>query len=448
LLAALAVAVLVVLLYLGGEDRAAPRRATVTTEEEPRQPSPDASQGKASTPAEVPRRGEVLPDDAPPGAERAVSEGHVLYEDGAPAAGIRLHLAVGRPLKTRVWRNGDYPAKTVWLVTLVVSTETGPQGEFTFPPIALPARTLRWLYTPRDSPAFVLQQYSAEVRALRRVKVTGFLRDANGVKEFYPFGAQLGHPEDYRTRVQEEFDSFVSEHMDMRLDPQARVESDTEEDGRFEVKLVAGLNVFFFGAGREDGTLPVVIPPTDVDLGDVTIPPKQFAKPPVPRPLHGLVLTVGGRPHAGAEVRLWAGTVGAPSHIARTNAKGEFRFERIASEQAVLWAISTPRPHVLLPEQCSGIVQLPCNTPVVLYAPHPDEYYWMKPEGSGFYLFVREGIFLEHGSGGRLDRTDTVGLPVGRYHIAVVDGHSIREGPLVVRKGGANTLHLKDTTWR
>ena len=113
--------------------------------------------------------------------------------------------------------------------------------------------------------------------------------------------------------------------------------------------------------------------------------------------------------------------------------------------------ISTGRKHVMLPEQCSGIVQLPCNTPVVLYAPHPDEYYWMKPAASGFHLFVREGVFLEHGSGGRLDPPDEVGLPVGQYHITVVDGHSIREGRLVVRKGGQGALKyqdLTDTTWQ
>jgi len=448
--AALAVATLVVLALtqLGGGR--GPQRAAVTAEDA-RRHRPNASSGKASTPAEDAPREEALPDDAPREAERLVSQGRLLYEDGAPAVDVVLNLAVGRPLKTRVWRNGDYPAKTIWLVTLVVSTKTGPKGEFSFPPVAMPARTLRWLYTYRNSPAFVLQQYAAEVRAARRVKIRGALRDAKGgLKEFYPFGAQLGQPEDYQTRVAEEFDSFVSEHMDMKLDPQARVESETSEDGRFELRLVSGRNTFFFGEGREDGTLSLEIPNRDADLGDITIPPKQMAKPPVPTSLHGLVLNVAGQPHAGAEVRLWAGTVGAPSHVGRTNAKGEFRFERIASEQAVLWAISTSRPHVILPEQCSGIVRLPCNTPVVLCAPHPDEYYWLTPEVRGFFLFVREGVFLDR-SGGRLDPPDEVGLPVGRYHIAVVDGHSILEGPLVVKKGGKGVLKYKDltdTTWQ
>jgi hypothetical protein len=451
-LAALAVATLVVLLVLDRRDRVPPQRAPVAAEAVERHPS-KASSGKAS-PADQTNAGEqreVLPDDAPRGAERLVSQGRVVYEDGAPSVGIVLNLAVARPLKTRVWRNGDYPAKTIWLVTLVVSTQTGPNGEFSFPPVAMAARTLRWLYTYRDSPAFVLQQYAAEVRAARRVKISGALRDANGeFKEFYPFGAQLGQPEDYQTRVAEEYDSFVSEHMDMRLDPQARTESETTEDGRFELQLVSGRNTFFFGEGREDGTLDIVVPNRDANLGDITIPPKQMAKPPVPRPVHGLVVNVAGQPHAGAEVRLWAGTVGAPSHVGRTNAKGEFRFERIESEQAVLWAISRSRPHVILPEQCSGIVRLPCNTPVVLRAPHPDEYYWMTPQVRGFFLFVREGVFLDR-SGGRLDPPDEVGLPVGRYHIAVVNGHSILEGPLVVKKGGEGVLRwedLTDTTWQ
>jgi hypothetical protein len=452
-LAALAVATLVVLAltHLGGGDRA-PQRAAVGAKDAPRS-RPDASPGKASAAAEDAQKEEALPADAPRGRKQIDARGHLLYEDGAPAVGVMLHLAVGRPLKTRVWRNGDYPAKTIWLVTHRLSTQTGAGGTFYFPPIAAPARTLRWLFTEYDSPAFLLQEYAAEARAARRVRISGALRDVRGgLKEFYPFGAQLGQPEDYQTRVAEEFDSFVAAAGDLEIDPQARVESETNEDGRFAVTLVSGRNIFFFGEGREDGTLDFEVPNKDANLGDLTIPPKQMAKPPVPGPVHGLVLNVAGRPHAGAEVRLWAGNVGAPSHVGRTNADGEFRFERIKSEQAILWAVSTRRPHVVLPDQSSGTVRLPCNTPVVLRAPDPDEYYWVRPAKglAGFFLFVREGVFL---NGASLDGSDEVGLPVGRYHIAVVThDHRILEATLAIRKGGEGHVltprDFTDTTWQ
>jgi hypothetical protein len=454
-LAALVVATLVVLALtqLGGGDRAPPR-APVEADGAAR-PRPNASSGKASAPAEAKRKEEALPRDAPRDTKQLEARGRLLYDDGAPAVGVMLHLAVARPLKTRAWRNGDYPAKTIWLVTHCFTTQTGTGGSFYFPPVAAPARTLRWVYTEPDSQAFVLQEYAAEVRAARRVKIKGALRDADGVlKEFYPFGAQIGQPEDYQTRVAEEFDSFVAAAGDLGIDPQARVEGETNEDGRFEITLVSGRSVFFFGEWREDGTLDFEIPNKDANLGDLTIPPQQMAKPPVPGPVHGLVLNVAGQPHAGAEVRLWAGVVGAPSHVGRTNADGEFRFERIKSEQAVLWAVSTRKTHVVLAEQSSGTVRLPCNTPVVLRAPDPDEYYWMTPaQGlAGFFLFVREGVFLEHGSGASLDSSDVVGLPVGRYHITVVThDHRILETPLVIRKGGRGRLtprDFTDTTWQ
>ena len=451
-LAALAAAILVVLALtqLGGGDRAPTRRAPVDESANAR-PGSTASAGKASTPAEDASKEEALPADAPSDTKQVEARGRLLYDDGAPAVGVNLHLTVGRPLKTRTWRNGDYPAQTIWLVTHCFTTQTGTGGSFYFPPVAAPARTLRWVFTEPDSQAFVLQEYAAEVRAARRVTIQGALRDANGVlKEFYPFGAQIGQPEDYRTRTAAEFDRFVAAAGDLEIDPQARVESETNEDGRFEINVVSGRSVFFFGEGREDGTLDFEIPNKDANLGDLTIPPRQMAKPPVPGPVHGLVLNIAGRPHAGAEVRLWAGVVGAPSHVGRTNAEGKFRFERIRSEQAVLWVSSTSRPHVLVPDQSSGIVRLPCNTPVVLRAPDLDEYYWMRPAAglSGFFLFVREGVFL---NGASLDASDEVGLPVGRYHIAVVThDHRILERQLAIPKGGKGVLRPRDftdTTW-
>lgn len=453
--AALAAALVVVLALtqLDPDERAA-RRAPAEANGDSR-PRPDKSSGKASSPAEAGEQEEALPDDAPRDTRQVEAVGRLLYEDGAPAVGVMLHLAVARPLRTRTWRNGDYPALTLWLVTHRFTTQTKPGGGFYFPPVAAPARTLRWVYTEPDSPAFVLQEYSAEVRAARRVKIQGALRDANGVlKEFYPFGAQIGQPEDYRTRTTIEFDRFVAAAGDLELDPQARVEGETNEDGRFEITVVSGRSVFFFGEGRADGTLDFEIPNKDANLGDITIPPQQMAKPPVPGPVHGLVLNLAGRPHSGAEVRLWAGNVGAPSHIGRTDAEGRFRFERIASEQAVLWAVSTRRSHVVVPDQSSGIVRLPCNTPVLLRAPDQDEYYWFRPmKGlAGFFLFVRDGVFLE-GAGGSLDTYDEVGLPVGRYRIVVVTrDHRILERTLSIRKGGEDRVmtprDFTDTTWQ
>jgi hypothetical protein len=421
-----------------GAGRGGHRVLTVEEQRAARATSPDAS------------RGELAEAPAASGRPGVATHGRLRYDDGAPAAGVQLHLAVGRPLRTRVFRNGDYPAKTVWLVTRRLTTRTAPNGAFRFPAAAAPAGARRVLYTESDSDAFVLQEYEREARAVRKVRITGVLRDARGEPlMFYPFGAQLGPPEDWQTRVEREVDSYVHAMGDLEVDPLARVDTETDEDGRFALRLVPGRNVFSFGEARKDGTLDLEISSHDTDLGDLTVPPRIVADPREPGPVHGLVLNLAGRPHAGAEVRLWAGNVGPPSHVARTDLEGRFSFDAIGGEHAIVWAVSTRRHHLVLPEQSSGTIRLPCNTPVVLRAPDPDEYYWVRPQGglAGFFLFVREGILL---GGQSLDRSDEVGLPVGRYHLALVThDHRILEGPFVAREGGRGHLrriHLTDTT--
>ena len=299
-----------------------------------------------------------------------------------------------------------------------------------------------------------MQEYAAEVRAARRVTdPVAPCATPNGIlKEFYPFGAQIGQPEDYHGRGPRRSSTrFVAAAGDLEIDPQARVEAETNEDGRFEINVVSGRSVLFFGEGREDGTLDFEIPNKDANLGDLTIPPRQMAKPPVPGPVHGLVLNIAGRPHAGAEVRLWAGVVGAPSHVGRTNADGKFRFERIRSEQAILWAVLDQPP-----ARARARPELGNRAPAVQHAGGPAR---ARPgrvlldEAGGGALRV-----LPVRARGRLPErrqprfaSDEVGLPVGRYHIAVVThDHRILERQLAIRKGGKGVLRPRDftdTTW-
>ena len=94
-------------------------------------------------------------------------------------------------------------------------------------------------------------------------------------------------------------------------------------------------------------------------------------------------------------------------------------------------------PHLVLPSQSSGTVRLPC-TPVILRAPAPDEYCWVRhPDVEGFTLFIRDNVFL---GGDLLDTHARVGLPPGDYRILVVSDNRIFETTTRIALGG--TLDL------
>jgi hypothetical protein len=411
----------------------------------------------------------VLPDPARPavsadsdpvvrtaelaGRTEAPVRGRLVYGDGAPAQAIELHLAVGRPLRTCIFRNGDYPAKTVWLVTAHHVTRTGSDGSFRFPATRAPRGGRRVLYTEPDEPAFVLQEWArglSEVRAQRKVFVSGVLTNPAG--EPLPgrwIGAQLGEPEDWHTRYSKEDDSFVASDRDLEVDPAARSHDHTDEKGRFKLRLVPGANTLMFGEWREDGTAPLRVPPHDLDLGIYRLRPKVVVEHARPSVVHGIVLDCAGRPHFGAQVRIWTGNVGRHKHEVVSDRQGRFRISGITAPSVILWAVSSTRPHLVLPSQSSGTVQTPCSAPILLRAPTAAEYTWMvRKELDGFFLFLREEVLLHVE---RLYGDEPLGMPPGRYRIVVVagDGRILEASFALV--GGAEIelgpLDFEDTTW-
>ena len=93
---------------------------------------------------------------------------------------------------------------------------------------------------------------------------------------------------------------------------------------------------------------------------------------------------------------------------------------------------------MVLPEQSSGTIQMPCSSPVSLVAPGENEYAWVRaPNVDGFFLFVRAGVFL---GAEPLNSSDTLGLPLGKYRIFAVTDAGVVQLATVLRAGGAHTL--------
>lgn len=411
----------------------------------------DAEDADDAVAGDAGRRGNVRDPQGP------APKCRLVYADGTPAAGIELKLALGRPLHTRIYRNGDYPEKVIWLVTHLATVRTGPDGSFT-PAVGEGPRGARLVaYTEPDSPAYVLAEvdpHQGDVPAVGRVRVTGTLRAPDGGSwTTWPVAAQNSRPEDWQTRHSKEKDSFVhAVHGDLGVDPGARVEALTDAQARFDLSVVPGRNWVSFGEHGRLGVREVVVPGEGLDLGEIVV------RPPAPaeegsRSIHGFVLDCAGRPRVNAQVRLWDGNVGEPSHYVRTDEKGRFTCEGLRNEHVIAWAVTMPRMNgpsgglsqlVYLPEQSSGTIRLPCDTPVTLRAPAKDEFLWVHPPCPGFYLFIRDGVFL---GGSTLRTVDDVGLPPGSYHIvAVTDDGRILEGDLTVTEGGE--LRLEETDFR
>jgi hypothetical protein len=389
--------------------------------------------------------------DAPDGQGPAAPKCRLVYADGAPAAGIELKLALGRPLHTRIYRNGDYPEKVIWLVTRVSTVHTGPDGTFAAAAGPGPRGARLVAYTDPDSPAFVLAEidpHQGDVPALRRVHVTGTLRAPDGGSyDHWPVAAQNTRPEDWQTRYSKEKDSFVhAARGDLGVDPGARVDALTDAQARFDLSVVPGRNWILFGEHGRLGTRELVVPPEGLDLGEIVVRPLAPAEE-GGRSLHGFVLDCAGQPRPGAEVRFWDGTVGEASQYIETDDKGRFACGGLKSPHVIAWAMSdVTERHVVLPEQCSGTIRMPCNTPVTLTAPAREEYQWLASR-PGFHLFIRDGVFLGAGFLGGVDR---IGLPPGTYHVIALVPGRILEADHVVTKGGLAQLlgGFRDTTHR
>ena len=131
-----------------------------------------------------------------------------------------------------------------------------------------------------------------------------------------------------------------------------------------------------------------------------------------------------------------------------TDREGRFSFSDLRNDRVILWATSTIQPHLVIPSQCSGTVHLPCNTPIVLRVPTRREYWWARPTAlPGFYLFIRDGVFLNGSSD-----IDVVGVPPGSYRVILLTrDRRILEGTFSVTDGGSGELSsriFRNVTWQ
>jgi len=340
----------------------------------------------------------------------------LVYGDGSPAAGIALDLAIARPIHTRIYRNGDHPEQVVWLVARLLFTRTDAQGWFEFEKVRARAGFERVLFTEADSEAIVLQQddeSEREVVALRRVPVRGRLvSDGGRPLAHIRVAVQQVPPEDWQTRFSKERDRFVhATRGDLEVDPSAKQETLTGPDGRFELHAAPGPNYLVF----QDSRIPILAAGPGTDLGNVRPEPPSPPAPRVLRTIHGVVVDGRGEPYPGAQVLVWDGTVGEATGETKTDEEGRFVFRGLESRRIIVWAVSTERRrHVICPEQCSGTVLLPCNTPVVVRLLRPEQYAWTRLPEKGFALFERDGLLL---GGDVLMLRQRVGLAPGRYRI-------------------------------
>ncbi len=375
-------------------------------------------------------------------------DGRLVYLDGAAAKGVQLHLAVGRPIEVRVFRNGEFTTKTVFLVVGHATTTTGDGGAFRFPEVWDAARARSFVYTADDPQAFVVAEVfgSGEtVRARRCVKVTGRLVDKDGKPlDDYWFEGRAGTPEDWRTRVLFEEDSFVSAGGDLGVDSLAKDDTRTRKDGTFELVLAEGRNTLVFGEIRSEGSVEIEVTPSSTDVGELRVPGAPILAE--EHALRGQVLTLAGAPHAGCDVLAWDGSVGLPTHGVTTDDAGAFEVKGLTSPNVILWAVPTDRRHVVLPVQTSATIRMPCVAPIILTAPTEEEYAWARVQAQGFYLFVRKDVFA---AGEALDHMDVVGLPPGPLHIYLVTSR-ILEATLDLREPGEFLLaesRFRYTTW-
>jgi hypothetical protein len=186
--------------------------------------------------------------------------------------------------------------------------------------------------------------------------------------------------------------------------------------------------------------VPITVRATDVlDLGEIMLPTSSAAqRSAVPRALHGTVTSMSGKPLADVIVKLWDGNVGEASHEVVTDEHGLWRVTGLQGHRVIVWALSSSRHHIVLPEQSSGTILMPCSTPVALVAPGADEYAWARVSDlHGFYLFERAGVLL---GGELLGVHDTIGLPLGSYRIFAVTDRGITERAEVFRAGGLHVL--------
>jgi hypothetical protein len=407
-------------------------------------------------------------------------DGRLAYGDGTPAASVLLHLAAGRPVDVRVFRNGEHTDKTVYLVTGHAETSTGADGSFRFPAVPGCSRCRTFVYTADDSQALVVAEVlgaGETILAQRCVRTKGRLVDRDGkpLGDYWLEG-RCGKPEDWQTRVLYEEDSFVGRDGDLGVDTLAVDDAHTDPDGSFSLVLAEGRNTLVFGETRADGSIGVDVKATGPDLTVVERPPapsrraamrRELSAPDrraagamdlgelrvpgatllaEPHDLRGQVLTLAGTPHAGCPVLAWDGSVGAPTHEATTDEQGAFTVEGLTSPNVILWAVPTERRHIDLPVQTSATIRMPCVSPIVLQAPTEEEYVWARIEIPGYYLFVRKDVFA---AGESLDRTDVVGLPPGPLHIYLVTDR-ILEATLDLREPGEILLpasRFRDTTW-
>jgi len=373
---------------------------------------------------------------------RASQRMRLLYDDGEPATGVTIHCASGRKLVTKIFRMGDYPEKTIWMITHQNRTATDDDGYFSLRPMR--GTTDAVLYTNPNSPAVLLAAWGGgqvEFRAARRATVTGTLRGSNGkVRKYEWLNGQLGRPEDYDTRNHRENDAFVAANGGLDIDPNCKCEAETGEDGRFTLLLAPGLNTLSIGESGRGGSVPIDVPTTGkLDLGDISPVPKSAASSSSqPRELHGTVRALSGAPLKGAEVRLWDGNVGQPSHEVHTDENGLWRANGLHAHRVIAWALSSSRHHMVLPQQSSGTIHMPCHTSVALVAPSEDEYAWVRTRDvHGFFLFVRDGVFL---GGELLDSADVLGLPEGKYSIYAVTHSAVFELSTTIRPTASRTL--------
>ena len=415
-----AAAALVFLLWRSSGPERASRQEAAAKERAPDPGSPRGGPGAAAN-GGAKAGGEEHPGDGPrPPPSATEVHGRLLYEDGPPAAGIELQRALALPFRTRIYRVGDFPEKTVWLVADIAKTGTAADGSFRFPPGPAPPGARALLYTELHEPALVLAEDApggfGVVTARRRVEVTGTLLDAAGEPlADHWLGAQLGWPEDWTTRRTREKDSFANRAGALDLDPEYRFETVTGDDGAFGMFVAAGRNTFSFGDWGDAGHAQVDVPPVRVhDVGALRAggadPVRREA-----RELAGLVLDLAGRPLAGVEVLVWDGNKGPPSHEAVSGGDGRWRVEGLTGGEVIVWTRSTPEAHATLPEQCSGKVAMPAPE-LVLRAPSGGEYAWLRAS-PGFWLLERDGVLLW---AGRVDGEHRVGMPPGRWRVAAL----------------------------